>query len=83
MTHLARFFAPVCLLAVSAYVGWVNTGHERRIVFPLLDRVVADVDTQGQLPLLILLGLSLLAGVLALRQGPAERDRGSEPPASD
>lgn len=72
MNQALRFFAPVVLLATGAYVGWVNTGHERRIVFPLLDRLTSDVNTQGQITVALLFALSLGAALLAFRRDRPE-----------
>ena len=69
MARVQRFFAPVLLFGVASYVAWVNaTRSDLRIVFPLLDRVTPDPQTQGLLTVGILATLGTLALLLAFRQ---------------
>lgn len=57
------------LFGAAGWVGYVNTtSSNQRIVFPLLDRVARDPDTQGWITLGILASLATIALVLALRQ---------------
>lgn len=66
--RLLRFAAPLVFFGATIYVYTVNSGSERRIVFPLLDRISADLNTQGQITLALLIGLGVFTSLLALRR---------------
>ena len=70
---MTRSFTPVLFLLTTGYVGWYNASHaNRKLVFPFVEHIPGvgpGMDELGQATLAILLGITVLTGISALRRG--------------
>ena len=68
-----RWLTPVLLIAVAVYLWHFNATHDdRKLLFPAVDLLAPDVQTQAELSWMLFAGLGVVAAVVTLARRPRE-----------